>query len=335
MARHSFFCIDGHTCGNPVRVVAGGGPQLQGATMLERRAHFIAEYDWIRTGLMFEPRGHDIMSGSILYPPTRADCDVAILFIETSGCLPMCGHGTIGTVTTMIEHGLVKPKTPGIVKLDTPAGLVTATYRQEGDYVEEVRITNVASFLHAEGLTADVEGLGEITVEVAYGGNFYAIVEPQAAFSDIADVSVQDLLTWSPRLRAALNAKYEFQHPEHADIKGLRHVLWAGAPRDPKAHARNAVFYGEAAIDRSPCGTGTSARMAHWAAKGRLKAGDDFIHESIIGSLFHGRVEREATVGGKPAIIPSIGGWARVTGLNTIFIDDRDPYAHGFSLAAL
>ena len=335
MARHSFFCIDGHTCGNPVRVVAGGGPQLQGATMLERRAHFSAEYDWIRTGLMFEPRGHDIMSGSILYPPTRPDCDVAILFIETSGCLPMCGHGTIGTVTTMIEHGLVKPKTPGIVRLDTPAGLVTATYRQERDYVEEVRITNVASFLHAEGLTADVEGLGEITVDVAYGGNFYAIVEPQAAFSDIADVSVQDLLTWSPRLRAALNAKYEFQHPEHADIKGLRHVLWAGAPRDPKAHARNAVFYGEAAIDRSPCGTGTSARMAHWAAKGQLKAGDDFIHESIIGSLFHRRVESETTVGGKPAIIPSIGGWARVTGLNTIFIDDRDPYAHGFSLAAL
>jgi len=213
--------------------------------------------------------------------------------------------------------------------------LVTATYRQEGDYVEEVRITNVASFLHAEALTADVEGLGEITVDVAYGGNFYAIVEPQAAFSDIADVSVQDLLTWSPRLRAALNAKYAFQHPEHADIKGLRHVLWAGAPRDPKAHARNAVFYGEAAIDRSPCGTGTSARMAHWAAKGQLKTGDDFIHESIIGSLFHGRVESETTVGGKPGIIPSIGGWARVTGLNTIFIDDRDPYAHGFSLAAL
>ena len=335
MARNTFFCIDGHTCGNPVRVVAGGAPQLEGETMLERRAHFIAEYDWIRTGLMFEPRGHDIMSGSILYPPTRADCDVAILFIETSGCLPMCGHGTIGTVTTMIEHGLVKPRTPGIVRLDTPAGLVTATYRQEGDYVEEVRITNVPSFLHSEGLTANVDGLGELTVDVAYGGNFYAIVEPQAVFTDIADAGVNHLLTWSPKLRAALNAKYTFQHPEHADIKGLRHVLWAGKPRDAKAHARNAVFYGEAAIDRSPCGTGTSARMAHWAAKGRLKAGDDFIHESIIGSLFHGRVEAETEVGGRSAIVPSIGGWARVTGLNTITIDDRDPYAHGFSLATL
>ena len=179
MARHSFFCIDGHTCGNPVRLVAGGGPLLDGATMMERRAHFLAEYDWIRTGLMFEPRGHDVMSGSILYPPTRDDCDIAILFIETSGCLPMCGHGTIGTVTMAIEHGLVKPKTPGVLRLDTPAGLVVAEYRQDGEYVEEVRITNVPSFLYAEGLTVECPGLGEIRVDVAYGGNFYAIVEPQ------------------------------------------------------------------------------------------------------------------------------------------------------------
>ena len=163
MARHSFFCIDGHTCGNPVRLVAGGGPQLEGATMMERRAHFLAEYDWIRTGLMFEPRGHDVMSGSILYPPTRDDCDIAILFIETSGCLPMCGHGTIGTVTMAIEQGLVKPKTPGVLRLDTPAGLVVAEYRQVGEYVEEVRITNVPSFLYAEGLTVECPVLGEIT----------------------------------------------------------------------------------------------------------------------------------------------------------------------------
>jgi 4-hydroxyproline epimerase len=335
MARNTFFCIDGHTCGNPVRVVAGGGPRLEGATMLERRAHFIAEYDWIRTGLMFEPRGHDIMSGSILYPPTRDDCDVAILFIETSGCLPMCGHGTIGTVTTMIEHGLVKPKTPGTVRLDTPAGVVTATYRQEGQYVEEVRIVNVPAFLHETGLKVEVEGLCALTVDVAYGGNFYAIVDRQQNFTDIADVSVQDLLTWSPRLRKALNERYTFTHPEKPEITGLRHVLWAGAPRDSQAHARNAVFYGNAAIDRSPCGTGTSARMAQWHALGKLKAGDAFIHESIIGSLFHGRVEEEVTVAGKPAIVPSIGGWARVTGLNTITIDDRDPFAHGFSLSGV
>lgn len=333
MSRHSFHIIDGHTCGNPVRLVAGGGPLLDGSTMMERRAHFLRQYDWIRTGLMFEPRGHDMMSGSILYPPTRPDCDVAILFIETSGCLPMCGHGTIGTVTMAIEHGLVKPKTEGVLRLDTPAGLVVAEYRKEGEYVEEVRITNVPSFLYAEGLTANVPGLGEISVDVAYGGNFYAIVDPQKNFHDIADYSAGQLIGWSPVLRRLLNEKYSFEHPENPGINRLSHILWTGAPTHPDADARNAVFYGDKAIDRSPCGTGTSARMAQRHAKGLLKEGDSFVHESIIGSLFKGRVEREVSVGNKPAIIPSIGGWARTTGYNTIFIDDRDPYAHGFVVA--
>jgi 4-hydroxyproline epimerase len=330
MARHSFFCIDGHTCGNPVRLVAGGGPLLDGSTMMERRAHFLAEYDWIRTGLMFEPRGHDMMSGSILYPPTRPDCDIAILFIETSGCLPMCGHGTIGTVTMAIEHGLIRPKTPGVLRLDTPAGLVVAEYRQEGQYVEEVRITNVPSFLFTEGLTVECPVLGEIVVDVAYGGNFYAIVEPQKNFRGMADYSAGELIAWSPVVRQRLNEKYAFVHPENPGIDRLSHMLWTGAPTRPESHARNAVFYGDKAIDRSPCGTGTSARMAQLHAKGKLKVGEDFVHESIIGSLFHGRVENEVDVAGKPAIIPSIGGWARQTGLNTISIDDRDPFAHGF-----
>ncbi|QDZ01796.1 4-hydroxyproline epimerase [Nitratireductor mangrovi] len=330
MARHSFHCIDGHTCGNPVRLVAGGGPLLQGRTMMERRAHFLAEFDWIRTGLMFEPRGHDMMSGSILYPPTREDCDIGILFIETSGCLPMCGHGTIGTVTFALEHGLVRPKTPGELRLDTPAGLVVARYRQEGDHVEEVRITNVPSFLHAEALAVECPDLGTLTVDVAYGGNFYAIVEPQANYRDMADYSAGELVAWSPILRERLNAAHTFVHPENASIRGLSHILWTGAPTVDGASARNAVFYGDKAIDRSPCGTGTSARMAQLHARGALRAGDSFVHESIIGSLFHGRVEEEAAVEGRPAIIPSIGGWARVTGYNTIFIDDRDPFAHGF-----
>lgn len=298
--------------------------------MMERRAHFLAEYDWIRTGLMFEPRGHDVMSGSILYPPTREDCDIAILFIETSGCLPMCGHGTIGTVTMAIEHGLVRPKTPGVLRLDTPAGLVVAEYKQVGEYVEEVRITNVPSFLYAEGLSVECPVLGEISVDVAYGGNFYAIVEPQENYRDMADHSAADLIAWSPLVRQRLNEKYSFVHPENPGINRLSHMLWTGKPRDAEADARNAVFYGDKAIDRSPCGTGTSARMAQLHAKGRLEVGDSFVHESIIGSLFKGRVEKEVSVAGKPAIIPSIGGWARMTGLNTIFIDDRDPFAHGF-----
>jgi len=332
MATHTFFCVDGHTCGNPVRLVAGGGPQLQGANMVEKRAHFLAEFDWIRTGLMFEPRGHDMMSGAILYPPTRPDCDIAFLFIETSGCLPMCGHGTIGTVTMALERGLVSPREPGRLMIDTPAGVVEARYVMKDGYVDNVRITNVASFLHSTGISADVEGLGTITADVAYGGNFYAIIEPQANFPGLEHVNPSDILRWSPKVREAFRAKYAFVHPENPAINGLSHVLWTGTPTHPEAHAKNAVFYGDKAIDRSPCGTGTSSRMAQWAAQGKLKAGDDFIHESIIGTLFRGRVERTTKVGDFNAIIPSIEGWARMTGYNTIFIDDRDPLAHGFQV---
>ena len=330
MTRHTFSCLDGHTCGNPVRLVTSSGPVLRGTTMLEKRAHFIEEYDWIRTGLMFEPRGHDMMSGAFLYPPTTEDGDVSVLYIETSGCLPMCGHGTIGTVTFAVENGLVRGKTPGRLNLDTPAGRVVAEYRQDGDYVEEVRITNVASFLHAEALDIDCPGLGPIKVDIAYGGNFYAIVEPQANFRDMADFTAGELVGMSGELRRRLNERYRFVHHEKPEINGLRHLMWTGAPTVAGADARNAVFYGEKAIDRSPCGTGTSARMAQLHGKGKLRAGQNFVHESIIGSLFKGRVEAETSVGNRPAIIPSIGGWARQTGINTIFIDDRDPFAHGF-----
>lgn len=298
--------------------------------MSERRLHFLAEFDWVRTSLMFEPRGHDIMSGSILYPPTRGDCDVAILFIETSGCLPMCGHGTIGTVTVMLEHGLVKPAVPGVLHLETPAGRVDAYYTMEGGRVGSVRIVNIPSYLAAEGIEVVCPDLGTLTVDVAYGGNFYAIVDPQENFRDLADHSVADLIRWSPVLRERLNAANVFVHPENPSIRGLSHIEWTGAPTQDGATARNAVFYGDKAIDRSPCGTGTSARMAQWAARGRLSEGDTFVHESVIGSLFTGRVEGRTTVGNHPAIVPSIEGWARVTGLNTIFVDDDDPFRNGF-----
>lgn len=332
MARHTFFCIDAHTSGNPVRVVTGGGPQLKGESMSERRQHFLAEYDWIRTGLMFEPRGHAQMSGSILYPPTRDDCDIGILFIETSGCLPMCGHGTIGTVTAAIEHGLVEPATPGTVRLDTPAGLVEAEYQRDGDRVTSVRFVNVPSYLEAKDLSVSCPDLGDLRVDVAFGGNFYAIVEPQENYEDLSDLSIGDLLRISPNLRRRLNEEYSFVHPEDKTIAGLSHIEWTGTPTKPEADARNAVFYGDGAIDRSPCGTGTSARMAQWAARGDLKVGDEFVHESIIGGLFRGRVERQAQLDGRTAIVPSIEGKAYVTGLNTIFIDDDDPFAHGFQV---
>ena len=329
---HTFFCIDGHTCGNPVRLVAGGAPALQGANMLERRAHFEREHDWVRTALMFEPRGHDVMSGTIPYPPTRQDCDVAILFIEVSGCLAMCGHGTIGTVTFLIENGLVQPREPGILRLDTPAGLVLAHYKLDGRHVESVRLTNVASYLHARDLTVQLSGFGEVRFDVAYGGNFYAIVEPQQGYDDLASLTPSDIQRLSPELRRKANEKYAFVHPEQPQIKGLSHVMWTGRARTSGAHARNAVFYGDKAIDRSPCGTGTSARLAQRVAKGELEIGEPFVHESIIGTCFTGIALQSTQVGGHDAIVPSVEGWARVTGHNTIFVDERDPVRHGFLL---
>ncbi len=339
--KKTFFCIDAHTCGNPVRLVAGGGPNLYGANMSEKRQHFLKEYDWIRTGLMFEPRGHDMMSGSILYPPHDPQNDVAVLFIETSGCLPMCGHGTIGTITIAIEEGLIKPKTPGIVRMEAPAGLIIAEYSigagmtspglQAG--VKSVKFTNVPSFLHSSELTVQCPELGELIIDVSYGGNFYAIVDVQKNFKGLEHYSADKLITWAREIRKNINQQYEFIHPENETIKGCSHVLWTGAILDKTSTARNAVVYGEKAIDRSPCGTGTSARMAQWYAKGKLKKGEEFIHESIIGSKFIGRIEEETSVDGKPAIRPSIEGWAKIYGYNTIWIDkEGDPYAYGFQV---
>lgn len=335
MSKHTFVCIDAHTCGNPVRVIKSGGPNLVGKTMNEKRLHFLKEFDWIRRGLMFEPRGHDMMSGSILYPPHNPENDFSILFIETSGCLPMCGHGTIGTITIAIEEGLISPKIPGKIKMEAPAGLVEIEYSMKKDKVEWVKLTNVKSYLAAENLTIDCPELGEITFDVSYGGNFYAIVDPQKNFSGIQDFTASKIVQYSQIVRERINQKYPnwFVHPENESIKNVTHLLWTGTPIAEYSHGRNAVFYGDKAIDRSPCGTGTSARLAQLYAKGKLKIGEKFIHESFIGSTFIGCVEQETMIGGKLAIIPSIQGWAKIYGHNTITIDSEDdPYAHGFSV---
>jgi len=335
--KHTFQCIDAHTCGNPVRVVKAGGPLLQGLTMSERRQHFLREFDWIRRGLMFEPRGHDMMSGSIVYSPIDPQNDASVLFIETSGCLPMCGHGTIGTVTIAIEEGIIIPKRPGYLQLETPAGLIAIEYQyrevQGKTKVESVRLTNVASFLHSAGLEAHCPALGNLLIDVAYGGNFYAIVDVQPNFKGVEHYRAEQLVAWSRALRDEINQLYTFVHPDDPTIGGCSHILWAGAVLDTNSTARNAVFYGEKAIDRSPCGTGTSARMAQWHAKGKLTKGELFIHESIIGSRFTGRIEQELAVGPYRAIRPSVEGWARVYGYNTIWIDpEDDPYAYGFQV---
>jgi len=331
--QHQFFCIDAHTCGNPVRLVMEGAPLLIGSNMSEKRQHFLKEFDWIRTGLMFEPRGHDMMSGSILYPPHDPANDVAVLFIETSGCLPMCGHGTIGTITIAIEKGLIIPKTPGSVKMEAPAGLVHIEYKEQHGKVISVKLINVASYLAATGIKISIPALGELVVDVAYGGNFYAIVDEQKNFKGIQHYTAGELIAFSDPLRQRINELHGFVHPENDTIRGCSHILWAGQTLDATSTARNAVFYGNKAIDRSPCGTGTSARMAQWYAKGKLRKGDIFIHESIIGSKFVGTIEEETFINGLPAIKPGIEGWAKIYGTNIISIDEEDdPFAKGFQV---
>lgn len=333
MKKGTFFCIDAHTCGNPVRLVTSGHPDLKGQSMSEKRQYFIEHFDWIRQGLMFEPRGHDLMSGAFLYPACSDNADAAILFIETSGCLPMCGHGTIGAVTAALECGLISPKQPGKLVLDVPAGQITVDYQLEQEKVTAVRLYNVASYLAHQDVIIDIPELGTLKIDVAYGGNYYVIVEPQDNFPGIEQWTAADILRWSPIVRELAAKTLVCIHPEDKRVSGISHVLWTGLSQH-NADGANAVFYGDKAIDRSPCGTGTSARMAQLFAKGKLKLGDSFVHESYIGSQFIGKIEAVVNIstasGVIKAIKPSIQGWAQVFGKNCITIDDNDPYAHGF-----
>lgn len=330
--RHTFFCIDGHTAGNPVRLVAGGAPLVNGATMEVRRQDFMARFDWIRTGLCFEPRGHDMMSGGFLYPPTRDDTVCGIVFIETSGCLPMCGHGTIGMVTFGLEHGLIQPREPGKLKIEVPAGIIDIEYAMATDKVDWVRIRNVPAYLAEQGITIDVPDFGPLSIDVAYGGNYYAIIEPQGPYTGLDALGASRIIDLSRTIRTMIRDVYDPVHPLEPTIRGVSHILWADRPKGEGADGRNAVFYGERAIDRSPCGTGTSARLAHLHATGRLKVGDRFVHESYIGSRFVGRIEETTMLGDQPAVIPSIQGSAIATGFNTIWIDRSDPFRAGFSV---
>ncbi len=335
MSVHTFKCIDAHTCGNPVRLVVDGGPKLEGNTMEEKRQHFMKDFDWVRTGLMFEPRGHDMMSGSILYPPHDDKNDIAVLFIETSGCLPMCGHGTIGTITIALEEGLIQPKTKGMVRLEAPAGLVEIEYHKPDKKVEWVKLTNVKSYLAAQDLNISSAVLGKLNFDVGFGGNFYAIVDPQQNFPGIQDFTASELIQFSQEIRKKINSKYKdtFIHPENQNINQVSHILWTGTPLEQNSSGRNAVFYGDKAIDRSPCGTGTSARMAQLYAKGLLKLGEEYVHESYIGSKFVGVIEQETMLQDKKAIVPSVKGWAKIYGRNIITIDSEDdPYAYGFQV---
>jgi proline racemase len=327
--------VDSHTEGMPTRVVVGGVGTLPGADMLERRAAFEREQDHLRTFLMFEPRGHAAMSGAILQPPTRADADVAVLFIEVSGCLAMCGHGTIGVATVLVEEGMVPVTEPvTTVRLETPAGIVTAAVEVEGGHARAVTITNVPSFVHATDVTLDVPGIGPLVVDVAFGGNHYALIPVERLGIPLEPAREQDLIRTGMAVIAAADAQVAPVHPADERIRGIEHLV-VTAPGDDGAGSgpvdgRSATVIHPGWIDRSPCGTGTSARMALMHHRGELAIGQRFVHASFIDSRFEGRLVAETTVGGRPAVVPTIRGRAWVSGRAELVLDPTDPFPGGF-----
>ncbi|GAA3447425.1 proline racemase family protein [Planomonospora venezuelensis] len=325
-----FHAVDSHTEGMPTRVITGGVGVVPGATMAERREHFMTHLDHVRTLLMYEPRGHAAMSGAILQPPTRPDADYGVLYIEVSGCLPMCGHGTIGVATVLVETGMVEVTEPVTsVRLDTPAGLVVAEVRVEDGAAAEVTITNVPSFSVGLDRVVKVPGIGEVVYDLAYGGNFYAIVQLDALGLPFDRAHGQRLLDAGLAIMEAVNEADEPVHPLDDRVRGCHHVYLA-APGSHARHSRHAMAIHPGWFDRSPCGTGTSARMAQLHARGELAPGADFVNESFIGTRFTGRVVGETSVAGRPAVIPAITGRAWVTGTAQYFLDPRDPFPEGF-----
>ncbi len=327
-----FSAVDSHTEGMPTRVVTGGVATLPGDSMMERRAYFMANLDHLRTLLMNEPRGHAAMSGAILQPPTRPDADWGVLFIEVSGCLPMCGHGAIGVATVLVETGMVDVTEPvTTVRLDIPAGLVVAEVTVTDGHAEKVTIRNVASFAVSLGATVQVPGLGMVRYDLAYGGNFYAIVSLADLGLPFARAARDDLLRAGLSIMDAVSAKEQPVHPEQPDVHGVHHV-YLTAPGSTSRHSRHAMVIRPGWFDRSPCGTGTSARMAALHARGDLPLHTDFVNESFIGTRFTGRLVKEVEVAGRPAVVPSITGRAWITGMGQYLLDPTDPFPAGFLL---
>lgn len=322
--------VESHTEGMPTRVVVGGVAPIPGNSMFERRAYFLEHMDDLRTLLMYEPRGHSAMSGAILQPSTRPDADWGVLYIEVSGCLPMCGHGTIGVATVLVETGMVEVVEPiTTVRLDTPAGLVTVDVQVAHGKAENVTITNVASFTLGLDQKINVPGFGEVTYDMAYGGNFYAIIDADQVGIEFKRENGQRFLDAGLAISDAINAQNPPVHPENPEIKLCHHVDFI-SPGSNALHWKNAMAIHPGWFDRSPCGTGTSARMAQMVTRGLMKDSDTLINESWIGSQFQGRIAGRTKVGTFDAIIPTFTGRAWVMGTAQWRLDPQDPFPAGF-----
>ncbi|GAB7052280.1 proline racemase family protein [Catenuloplanes indicus] len=330
-AARMFSAVDSHTEGMPTRVITGGMGVIPGATMNERRLHFIAHLDHIRRLLVNEPRGHAAMSGAILQPPTRPDADFGVLYIEVSGCLPMCGHGTIGVATVLVETGMVEVAEPvTTIRLDTPAGLVVAQVAVQDGRARHVTLENVPAYCERLDETIAVPALGkEITYSLAFGGNFYAMVDLEQIGQPFDRAHKQEILTAGLAIMDAINTRVPPKHPTIDGVDHCHHVEFI-APGSDATLSRHAMAIHPGWFDRSPCGTGTSARMAELHARGELPLHRDFVNESFIGSRFTGRLIGETDVGGRRAVLPTITGRAWITGFGQYVLDPADPYPEGF-----
>ncbi|WP_026573702.1 proline racemase family protein [Bacillus sp. UNC438CL73TsuS30] len=331
-ANKVFTTIDTHTGGNPTRTVISGLPKLEGNTMSEKMLHMKREYDWIRKLLMNEPRGHDVMSGALITDPCHPDADIGVIYIETGGYLPMCGHDTIGVCTALVESGLIPIQEPiTSLTLDTPAGLVEVEIVVESGKAKEVSFCNVPAFL-LKNVSIDVEGIGQVNADIAYGGNFYAIIDAKSVGLELTPENASVIIDKAITIRNAINEKTDIVHPKHPFIQGLSHVEFFSEPTHEEADVKNTVIVPPGGIDRSPCGTGTSAKLSVLYAKKQIEIGEDFVHESIVGSLFRGRVLGTTNEEGVEAVLTRITGSAWLMGMHRFFYHDEDPLKEGFLL---
>ena len=316
----------------PTRVVTGGVGPIPGDSMLERKLHFERHLDGMRLMLMREPRGHGAMSGAILQPPLLEEADWGVVFIEVSGCLPMCGHGTIGVATVLVETGMVDVTEPEtVVRLDTPAGLVEARVAVEDGRARSVALRNVPSFLLARDGKIELEGQ-VLSYDMAFGGNFYAILPAEVAGLEVDPARAGELVERGLEVMAAVNAADRPEHPADPRISGCKHVIFTAPGEDGPHSQRSATSIHPGWLDRSPCGTGTSAKLAALHARGELGVGEEFVNRSVIGTRFAGRIVEETEVGGLPAVVPEISGRAWITGMGEYVLDPDDPFPEGFAL---
>lgn len=325
--------IDTHTGGEPTRNIIGGLPRIPGKTVSDKMIYLRDHMDWLRTLLMQEPRGHSVMSGALFVEPSDPRADIGVIYTEAGGYLPMCGHDTIGCCTALVEAGIVPVTEPFTsITLETPAGLVETKVEVRGHAARSVTLTNVPSFLYKGDVHVDVPEFGDVILDIAYGGNFYAIVEASKFGLSISPKTAGQIVRVGHVIRDAVNAQVDVEHPEKPFIKGLTHVEFYGPPKHPEAHCQNAVLITGDALDRSPCGTGTSAKLATLYSKGKLAIGEEFVHESIIGTIFRARIVGTTHVAGLTAVIPQITGSAYVTGIHQFVVDPDDPLKEGFLL---